>query len=70
MKIQYPSVWIQVKIGFVLKPLHLETTVTESIVGPGTFQAVLELYKVAGPAGLYPIKLEVGNGCRFTNASS
>ena len=28
--------------------------------GPGTFQAVLELDEVAGPAGLYLIKLKVG----------
>ena len=30
-------------------------------LGPGTFQAVLQLYEVAGPAGLYLIKLKVDN---------
>ena len=28
-------------------------------MGPGTFQAGLELYEVAGPAGLYLIKFKV-----------
>ena len=37
------------------------TLLTESFVGPGTFQSGLELYDVAGPAGLYLIKLKVGH---------
>ena len=39
---------------------------TKRFVGLGTFQAGLEVYEVAGPAGLYPIKLKVGHwllGC-------
>ena len=34
---------------------------TKRLLGPGTFQAGLELYEVAGPAGLYLIKLKVGH---------
>ena len=34
---------------------------TKQCVGPGTFQAGLELYEVVGPAGLYLIKLKVGH---------
>ena len=34
---------------------------TKRFVGPGTFQAGLEVYEVAGPAGLYLIKLKVGH---------
>ena len=34
---------------------------SKRFVGPWTFQAGLELYEVAGPAGLYLIKLKVGH---------
>ena len=34
---------------------------TKQFVEPGTFRAGLELYEVAGPAGLYLIKLKVGH---------
>ena len=34
---------------------------TKRFVGPGTFLADLEVYEVAGPAGLYLIKLKVGH---------
>ena len=37
---------------------------TKRCVGPGTFQAGLEVYEVAGPAGLYLIKLKVGHWLR------
>ena len=34
---------------------------TKQFVGPGTFQAGLELYEVAGPAGLYLVKVKLGH---------
>ena len=34
---------------------------TRGFVGPGTFQAGLELYELAVPAGLYLIKLKIGH---------
>ena len=34
---------------------------TKQFVGPGTFQAGLEIYEVAGPAGLYLMKLKLGH---------
>ena len=37
-------------------------------MGPGTFQVGLEFYEVAGPAGLYRIKLKVGHCIRRTLA--
>ena len=36
---------------------------TKPFVGPGTFQAGLELNEVAGPAGLYLMKLKLGHCC-------
>ena len=36
---------------------------TKQFVGPGTFQAGLELNEVAGPAGLYLMKLKLGHCC-------
>ena len=38
---------------------------TKQLVGPGTFQAGLELYEVAGPAGLYLMKLKLGHWWRM-----
>ena len=35
----------------------------KQFVGPGTFQAGLELNEVAGPAGLYLMKLKLGHCC-------
>ena len=44
---------------------------TKRFVGPGTFQVGLELYEVAGPAGLYLIKLKLGHcPCVFIYVSS
>ena len=37
--------------------------VTKQFMGPGTFQAGLELNEVAGPAGLYLMKLKLGHCC-------
>ena len=36
---------------------------TKQFVEPGTFQAGLELNEVAGPAGLYLMKLKLGHCC-------
>ena len=36
---------------------------TKQFVGPGTFQADLELNEVAGPAGLFLMKLKLGHCC-------
>ena len=38
---------------------------TKRFVGPGTFQTGLEVYEVAGPAGLYLMELKVGH-CRLS----
>ena len=39
------------------------TLLTKQFVGPGTFQAGLALNEVAGPAGLYLMKLKLGHCC-------
>ena len=36
-------------------------------MGPGTFQVGLELYEVAGPAGLYQLKLKIEHCCQCSH---